>query len=196
MLPKLTRMETESPAWLSNFGKSQVARRDAIWIFGWERNAIRPNCNFCLMRRRRLRPQNPTRPLSWKKSTSVSQPSRQSWNDPFDPIEICNGVREIIKREAHLLGQAVEETGGPMKDKDKVVTLIRLRDMVYFGVRPTLRQCGFGLEIVRDLAKNGLIQLRDKNFGDDPDRYVIEEILPAGLSFILQQHSLLDRPNQ
>lgn len=83
-----------------------------------------------------------------------------------------------------------------MKDKDKVITLIRLRDMLYFGVRPTLRQCGFRPEIVQELAKDGLIQLGDKKFGDDPDRYVIEEILPAGVSFILQQHALLDRPNQ
>jgi len=83
-----------------------------------------------------------------------------------------------------------------MKDKDKVIALIRLRDMLYFGVRPTLRQCGFRPETVQELAKDGLLQLGDKNFGDDPDRYVIEEILPAGLSFILQQHTLLDGRNQ
>ena len=80
-----------------------------------------------------------------------------------------------------------------MKDKDKLLTLIRLRDMLYFGVRPTLRQCGFAPEIVRNLATEGLIQLGDKKFGDDSDRYVIEEILPAGLSFISQQHALRDR---
>jgi hypothetical protein len=68
-----------------------------------------------------------------------------------------------------------------MKDKDKLVTLIRLRDVLYFGVRPTLRQCGFPPEIIRDLAKEGLIKLGDKKFGDATDRYVIEEILPAGL---------------
>lgn len=83
-----------------------------------------------------------------------------------------------------------------MKVKDKLVTLIRLRDMVYFGVRPTLRQCGFPVEIVQELVKEGLIQLGDKKFGEDPDRYVIEEILPAGLSFILQQHALRDRLKQ
>jgi hypothetical protein len=82
-----------------------------------------------------------------------------------------------------------------MKDKDKLVTLIRLRDMVYFGVRPTLRQCGFPPETVQELVKEGLIQLGDRKFGDDPDRFVIEEILPAGLSFISQHHALLDRPN-
>ena len=82
-----------------------------------------------------------------------------------------------------------------MKDKDKLVTLIRLRDMVYFGVRPTLRQCGFPPETVQELVTERLIQLGDKKFGDDPDRYVIEEILPAGLSFISQQHALLDRRN-
>lgn len=82
-----------------------------------------------------------------------------------------------------------------MKDKDKLVTLIRLRDVLYFGVRPTLRQCGFSPEIIRDLAKEGLIQLGDNRFGDDTDRYVIEEVLPAGLSFISQQHALRDRQN-
>lgn len=35
--PKLPRTETESPAWPSNFGNNPVARRDAIWSFGWER---------------------------------------------------------------------------------------------------------------------------------------------------------------
>jgi hypothetical protein len=83
-----------------------------------------------------------------------------------------------------------------MKDKDKLTALIRLRDMLYFGVRPTLRQCGFPAEAIQELAKEGLIQLGDKKFGDDPDRYVIEEILPAGLSFISQQHALRNRPNR
>jgi hypothetical protein len=82
-----------------------------------------------------------------------------------------------------------------MKDTEKLVALIRLRDMVYFGVRPTLRQCGFPPEIVQELAKGKLIQLGDKRFGDAPDRYVIEEILPAGVSFILQQKALRDRVN-
>jgi hypothetical protein len=82
-----------------------------------------------------------------------------------------------------------------MKDKDKLVALIRLRDMLYFGVRPTLRECGFPPEIVHELAKEGLILLGDKTFGDDPDRYVIEEILPAGLYFISQQHAIRDRLN-
>jgi len=82
-----------------------------------------------------------------------------------------------------------------MNDKDKLVTLIRLRDMLYFGVRPTLRQCGFPPETVRELANEGLLLLGDKKFGDDLDKYVIEEILPAGLSFILQHHALRDRRN-
>jgi hypothetical protein len=83
-----------------------------------------------------------------------------------------------------------------MKDKDQLVTLIRLRDMLYFGVRPTLRECGFPPEIVRELAKGGLIQLGDKKFGDDPDRYVIQEISPAGHSFISQQQQMQrDRRN-
>jgi hypothetical protein len=83
-----------------------------------------------------------------------------------------------------------------MKDKDKLITLIRLRDMLYFGVRPTLRQCRFPLEAVQELANEGLIQLGDKKIGDGPDRYVIEEISPAGLSFISQQHALHDRWKQ
>ena len=83
-----------------------------------------------------------------------------------------------------------------MKDKDKLITLIRLRDMLYFGVRPTLRQCGFSPEIVQELAKEQLIHLGDKGFGDDPDRYLIEGISPAGLSFISEQHALHDRWKQ
>jgi glutaredoxin-related protein len=81
-----------------------------------------------------------------------------------------------------------------MKDNDKLVALIRLRDMLYFGVRPTLRQCGFSAEIIQALVKERLIQLGDRMFGDDPDRYVIEEILPAGHSFISQQHALRNPP--
>lgn len=80
-----------------------------------------------------------------------------------------------------------------MNDKDKRIALIRLRDMVYFGVRPTLRQCGFPPETVQELVQGRLIQLGDKKFGDDLDRYVIEEILPAGLSFISQQRALRDQ---
>ena len=74
-----------------------------------------------------------------------------------------------------------------MKDQDKFVALIRLRDLLYFGVKPTLRQCGLAPEIVQELTKESLIQLGDKKFGDDLDRYVIAEILPAGLSFISQR---------
>jgi hypothetical protein len=82
-----------------------------------------------------------------------------------------------------------------MKDKDKLVALIRLRDMLFFGVRPTVRECGFSAEIVQALFKERLIQLGDKKFGDDPDRYVIEGISPAGHSFIAQQHALRDGRN-
>lgn len=76
-----------------------------------------------------------------------------------------------------------------MKDKDKMVALIRLRDLLYFGVRPLVRESGFSAEIVQELAKEQLIQLGDRKFGDDPDRFVIEEILPAGHTFILHQHA-------
>ncbi len=77
-----------------------------------------------------------------------------------------------------------------MNDKDKFVALIRLRDMLYFGVRPTLRQCGFPTTIVEELTREGLIQLGDKKFGEVLDRYFIEKILPAGTFFILQQKAL------
>jgi hypothetical protein len=82
-----------------------------------------------------------------------------------------------------------------MKDNDKLVTLIRLRDIIYSGVRPTMRQCGFPVATIRELAKEHLILSGDTHSGDDPDRYVIEEILPAGHSFISQQHALRDRRN-
>ncbi len=82
-----------------------------------------------------------------------------------------------------------------MTDKDKFVTLVRLRDMVYFGVQPTLRQCGFPPEVVQALAKEGLIQLGDRKFGDDLDRYFIEGILRAGASFIMQQKALRQQAN-
>jgi len=80
-----------------------------------------------------------------------------------------------------------------MSDKDKLVALIRLRDLLYFGVRPTVRQCGFSLEVIQELAKERLIQVGDKKFGDAPDRYSIEAISPAGLSFISQQKALRER---
>ncbi len=79
-----------------------------------------------------------------------------------------------------------------MNDKDKRVALIRLRDLLYFGVRPTLRQCGFPLEVIQELSKERLIQLEDKKFGDELDRYCIEAISPAGVSHIAQQHALCD----
>jgi len=82
-----------------------------------------------------------------------------------------------------------------MIDNDKVVTLIRLRDILYFGVRPTLRECGFSAAIVQGLVKEQLVRLGDKKFGADPDRFVIEEILPAGHAFISRQHALRDQHN-
>jgi hypothetical protein len=82
-----------------------------------------------------------------------------------------------------------------MKDNDKRVALIRLRDIIYSGVRPTVRECGFSTENVEELIKEGLIQSRDNMFPDEPDRNVIEEILPAGHAFILQHHTLHDQRN-
>jgi len=78
---------------------------------------------------------------------------------------------------------------------EKLVTLISLRDLLYFGVRPTLRECGFSTEIVQGLVKEQLVTLSDHKFGADPNRCVIEEILPAGHAFISQQHALRDRHN-
>jgi hypothetical protein len=58
-----------------------------------------------------------------------------------------------------------------MKDNEKSVALIRLRDMIYFGVQPTVRQCGLPPETIQELAKERLVLLRDRKFGDDLDRF-------------------------
>jgi hypothetical protein len=75
-----------------------------------------------------------------------------------------------------------------MKDNDKRVALIRLRDIIYSGVRPTVRECGFSAENVQELTKEGLIQSRDEIVGEEPGSNVIEQILPAGHTFISQHH--------
>ena len=80
-----------------------------------------------------------------------------------------------------------------MKDNDKRVALIRLRDILYSGVQPTVRESGFSAENVQELAKEGLIHPGEKMFSDKPDRCVIEEILPAGHTFILEHQALRDR---
>lgn len=77
-----------------------------------------------------------------------------------------------------------------MRDKDKLVALIRPRDMLYFGVRPTLRQCGFPADIVQELVKDGVFTVGRREVRDDLDRYFIEAILPVGISFISQQRAL------
>ncbi len=82
-----------------------------------------------------------------------------------------------------------------MNAQDKFVALVRLRDMLYFGVPPTLRQCGFPTTVVRELAKEQLIGVRDNRVGDELDRYVIERILPAGHSFISEQKASRERIN-
>ena len=73
-----------------------------------------------------------------------------------------------------------------MKDNDKRIALIRLRDMIYSGVRPTVWESGFSAENVEELVKEGLILLNGKMSGDESDTNVIEEILPAGHAFISQ----------
>jgi len=80
-----------------------------------------------------------------------------------------------------------------MKDNDKRVALIRLRDIIYSGVRPTVRESGFSATNVQELAKEGLIHPGEKMFNDEPDRCVIEEILPAGHTFISEHYVLHDR---
>ena len=82
-----------------------------------------------------------------------------------------------------------------MKDNDKRVALIRLRDTIYSGVRPTLRECGFSVENVEELVKEGLILPSGKMSGGESDRYVIEEILPAGHAFISQHRTFHDERN-
>ncbi len=80
-----------------------------------------------------------------------------------------------------------------MKDQEKFIALIRLRDMLYFGVKPTLRQCGLAPETVDELTEERLIQLGDRRFGDRLDRYTIETILPGGKSFITEHHLVRER---
>lgn len=82
-----------------------------------------------------------------------------------------------------------------MNDNDKRVALIRLRDIIYSGVRPTVRESGFSPENVEELVKEGLILPKGRISGDDSERYVIEEILPAGHAFITEHHALYDRHN-
>src|SRR5580698_2099008 len=82
-----------------------------------------------------------------------------------------------------------------MKDNDKRVALIRLRDTIYSEVRPTVRECGFSTENVEELIKEGLILPSGKMSGDESDRYVIEEILPAGHTFISQHRTFHDERN-
>jgi hypothetical protein len=82
-----------------------------------------------------------------------------------------------------------------MIDNEKLVALIRLRDLLYSGVQPTLRECGFSVEIIQGLVKEQLVKSGDQKPGNYTDRCVIEEILPAGYSFIAQQHALRDQHN-
>jgi len=82
-----------------------------------------------------------------------------------------------------------------MKDNDKRIALIRLRDIIYSGVRPTVSECGFSAENVQEMANEGLIQSRDEMVPGEPGKNVIEEILPAGHAFISQHRALQDQYN-
>ena len=77
-----------------------------------------------------------------------------------------------------------------MKNNDKRIALIRLRDIIYSGVRPTVRECGFSVENVQELAKEGFIRLGEKMFSAESAGHVIEEILSAGHAFISEPHAL------
>jgi hypothetical protein len=77
-----------------------------------------------------------------------------------------------------------------MKDNDKRIALIRLRDILYSGVRPTVGECGFSAENIEELVKEGLILSGGKMSGAESSRIVIEEILPAGHAFISQHRTL------
>lgn len=88
-----------------------------------------------------------------------------------------------------------ERFGLSVKDNDKRVALIRLRDIIYSGVRPTLRESGFSAESIEELVKEGLILLNGKASGDGSDGYVVEEILPAGHAFISQHRAFHDERN-
>lgn len=83
-----------------------------------------------------------------------------------------------------------------MKDNDKRIALIRLRDLIYSGVRPTVRECGFSAENVQELSSEGLIQSGDKLFHNEPGRTVIEAILPAGHAFISRHNAFHDQRDQ
>lgn len=76
-----------------------------------------------------------------------------------------------------------------MKDNDKRVALIRLRDIIYSGVRPTVRESGFSAENVEELVKEGLILPRGKMSDAEPNGYLIEEISPAGHAFISEHRT-------
>ena len=77
----------------------------------------------------------------------------------------------------------------PMKDSKKRMALIRLRERIYSGVRPTVRECGLSAENVAELVKEGLILPRGKMPGGESGRNVIEEILPVGHAFISQHRT-------
>lgn len=140
--------------------------------------------------------------LSRARSAAESCPASQNGGQGSKPQLTCgrptNTVDEFLTAYvpegcgSSPLGRS--QSGAPMNDKDKWVALIRLRDVLYFGVRPTLRQCGFSLAVIEELNKERLIELVDKKFGDDLDRYSIVAISPEGLCYIAQQHARRERP--
>jgi hypothetical protein len=82
-----------------------------------------------------------------------------------------------------------------MKDGNKRVALIRLRDIIYSGIRPTVCESGFSAENIEELVKEGLILLNGKMSGDESGRNVIDEILPAGHAFISKHRAFHDERN-
>src|SRR5258708_25015845 len=49
-------------------------------------------------------------------------------------------IEETVERMTNILNRQ-SRSGDTINDMDKLVALIHLRDMLYFGVRPTVRQC-------------------------------------------------------
>ena len=65
--------------------------------------------------------------------------------------------------------------------------------MLYSGVGPTVRQCGLSAELVQELVRERLIHGGDQKSDNDPDRYVMGEILPAERSYLSQPYAFRER---
>jgi len=68
-----------------------------------------------------------------------------------------------------------------MIDNEKLVALIRLRDLLYSGVQPTLRECGFSAEIIQGLVKEQLVNQATKNLATIPTDVSLKKSCPPGI---------------